>query len=195
MATADKEIQDLSLYTSADFSRFLPVEFRGKPYVTWACRYSSRGVDFGRQTMEIEFSKIYEYLRERFSKYEIVVVSDAVGCSHYASLARNLGIDDLRFSKNYLTEFVGDAALVLNSHFFFCFRAGGIGQVALLSKMPFEMMSPVMNEIQWDNENLTAWQTEFQTFVILKKHQFETNRNLDLDKLGYQQLTDRSGVG
>ena len=195
MATTDIQTQDSSLYSPNDFSRLLPQTFRGKQYVTWACRYSTRGGDFGRQTMEVEFVKIYDYLRERFPKCEIVVVSDVVGCDHYTSLAKKLGIGDLRFSKEYFTDFTGDAALVLNSQFFFCFRAGGIGQVALLSKMPFEMMSPVMNEIPWNKDKLTAWQTKVQTFVILKKHQFDENRNANLEKLGFQQLTDRSGIG
>ena len=195
MAKADPRIQDLSLYSPSDLSRLLPQAFHGKQYVTWACRYSARGTDFGRQTMETEFVQIYGYLRKRFPHCEIVVVSDSVGCVHYASLAKKRGIDDLRFSKEYFTDFTGDAALVLNSQFFFCFRAGGIGQVALLSKMPFEMMSPLMNEIPWNREQLTAWQTKAQTFVILKKHQFEDNREMDLYKLGFQQRTDRSGIG
>lgn len=195
MAITDLQTQDSSLYSPNDFSRLLPQAFRGKQYVTWACRYSTRGTDLGRQTMELEFVKIYGYLRERFPKCEIVVVSDVGGCGHYTSLAKKLGIGDLRFSKEYFTDFSGDAALVLNSQFFFCFRAGGIGQVALLSKMPFEMMGPVMNEIPWNKGKLTSWQTKVQTFVILKKHQFEENRESDLEKLGFQQSTDRGGIG
>ena len=195
MATSDILTQNRILFSSTDFIEYLPDQFRGKSYVTWACRYSAKGADFGRQTMENEFCKIYSYLRDRFPSYDIVLVSDESGCAHYSTLAKNNGILDLKYSKTYFTDFVGDSALVANSQYFFCFRAGGIASVAVLSNLPYEMFLPLMNEIPWDKNKLTVWQKETQTYVILNKHQFEQHRDRDLDKLGVQRRRDGGGIG
>ena len=191
MDTIDEDLRSSAVYSPETFQSVLPKPFQDRSYITWACRYSPLGTDLGRQTYSREFSSIYEYLRRNFPKHSIVVVSDKIGCDHYAQLSESLNIDDLEFSKNYDTDFVSDAALVLSSDFFFSFRAGGIGQLALLSQVPFEIMSPVMNEIPWSNSSLTSWQTPEQSFVILNKHQFEKNREQDLDHLGSHPLTKR----
>jgi hypothetical protein len=195
MASAEPHVQSLSLYSPNDFASFVPDSLRGTPYVSWACRYSRKGGDLGRQTRKDEFRKIYWYLRRRFPQCRILIVSDAVGCKHYSSLANELGIEDILFSKDYFTDFLGDASLVMNSQYFFSFRAGGIGQIPLLSRIPFEVLSPLMNEIPWDKDRLTFWQTKSQTFVVLRKHQFEDDRDSDLVKLGFQELSHRGGLG
>jgi len=145
--------------------------------------------------MKEEFRKIYSYLRIRFPQSEIMIVSDAIGCRHYLSLSKELGIEDLLFSKDYSPDFLGDTALVMNSQMFFSFRAGGIGQVPLLSKMPFEILGPLMNEIPLNKNEVTSWQTESQSFVVLRKHQFEDDRESDLNSLGFQERANRGSVG
>ena len=188
MATIDEDLRARAVYSPETFQSVLPKPLQDRSYITWACRYSTLGTDLGRQTYSREFSTIYEYLRKNFPKHLIVIVSDQIGCQHYMQLARSLNIDDLEFSKHYETDFVSDGAIVLSSDFFFSFRAGGIGQLALLSQMSFEILSPVMNEIPWSDSKLTCWQTPEQSFVILKKHQFEKNREHDLDHLGTHPL-------
>ena len=195
MASLESHDQNSILYSPAEFERYMPESFRETRYVSWACRYSEKGGDIGRQTNKDEFHTIYLYLNRRFPDSSIMVVSDAIGCDHYSELANELGIDTLMFSKEYSPHFLGDAALVMNSEFFFSFRAGGMSQVPLYSKLPFEVMGPLMNEIPWDKQRVTSWQTAYQTFVILKKHQFEEHRELDLTMLGFQELSDRSGIG
>jgi hypothetical protein len=195
MASSESDLQNRCLYSPSEFSNCLPRSFEGRAYVAWACRYSTKCGDAGRQTMKEEFRKIYSYLRIRFPQSEIMIVSDAIGCRHYLSLSKELGIEDLLFSKDYSPDFLGDTALVMNSQMFFSFRAGGIGQVPLLSKMPFEMLGPLMNEIPLNKNEVTSWQTESQSFVVLRKHQFEDDRESDLNSLGFQERANRGSVG
>ena len=184
MARAPLAIQDRTLFSSDDFKTHLPKQFPPEPYVSWHCRYSPRGVDIGRQTLEAEFLESYQYIRKRFWNHNIVIISDSRGCEHYAELAKQLQVVDLLFSKEYSSDFLGDAALIMNSRYFYWFRGGGIGNIALLSRMPFEMIGPVMNEIMWDRERLTSWQGDSQHWILLEKHQFVEDRSQDLKKIG-----------
>lgn len=194
MASATSYSKNRTLYSPTEFGHFIPDTFAEQRYITWACRYSTKGGDFGRQTLDTEFEVIHSYLTRRFPNCAILVVSDEIGCSHYASVADRLGIVDVQFSKEFSKDFLGDSALIMNSEFFFAFRAGGIMNPPMLSKMPFEMMAPLMNEIPWDKRRLTSWQTDSQSFVVLRKHQFEPNRELDLAKLGFHEQSQRGGI-
>ena len=111
-------------------------------------------------------------------------MSDLEGCQHYSSLATELQIDDLLFSKDFSPDLLGDFALVMGSDFFFWYRAGGIGIVPLISTMPFEMIGPLKHEIRWDKRNLTSWQQESQTFIVVEKHETVDDRSADLDRIG-----------
>ena len=70
------------------------------------------------------------------------------------------------------------------SEFFFCFRGGGIQGFPIYSKIPFEIFSPIMDEDMWDNNKMTSWQTEQQNWVLLLKHQFDDDRQSNLNELG-----------
>jgi len=177
--------QNRILFSVRDFEKYIPKSFEINPYVTWQCRYSSRGVDFGRQTLRDEFLKSYTYLRTRFPGHQVMIISDVDGCEHYSTLAKDLDIADLVFSKDYSSDFLGDAALLLNSDFFFFFRGGGIGLFAIHSRIPYEYFSPIMNDMMWDKKKFASWQGESQRFVLLDKHQFVEDRSLDLEKIGF----------
>jgi hypothetical protein len=177
------------LFSSNEFKDYYPTAFCPGPYISWHCRYSLRGVDFGRQTLEDEFVASYEYLKFRFPDHQIIIVSDSLGCDHYSALAVKLQITDLHFSKDYSRTFLGDAALVMASDFFYWFRGGGIGNIALLSNMPYEMLGPLMNAIMLEDNMISAWQEKWQKFVVLEKHQFVSNRRKDIARIGESQLT------
>jgi hypothetical protein len=99
-------------------------------------------------------------------------------------VAKDLEIDGLLFSKDFTTDFLGDAALVMRSDFFFWFRAGGMCIIPVISKMPYECLGPLMNERMWDRKRLTSWQEDSQRWVNLQKHQFVDDRSLDIEKIG-----------
>jgi len=188
MATAPRAIQNRTLFTFSDFEEYFPTSFTSKQYVAWHCRYDLRGTDYGRQTTKDEFLYSYNYLRRRFPNHDIIIISDRLGCQHYSSLASILQIDDILFSKEYSFDFLGDAALIMNSDFFYWFRGGGVSQLGLVSRIPFEMLGPLMNEAMWNKRCLTSWQGDSQRFVVLKKHQFVYDRSLDIDKIGSDYL-------
>ena len=178
--------QDRVLYSLNDFPDYSKQCLNIGPFITWHCRYSLKGVDFGRQTLPDEFLAIHSYLKKRFSLHRIIIISDLAGCAHYSRLAAELQIDDLLFSKDYSPDFLGDSSLIMNSDFFFLFRGGGIGTIPLLSRLPYEFIGPVMPEVFWDKKRLTSWQGEAQSFVQLQRHQFVANRSEDLANLGFE---------
>lgn len=187
MAKLSSHDQDRVLFSPEEFDRLVPEPFykeQDGPYVAWQCRYSGRGVDFGRQTMVEEFQRCYDRIRELYPEHGILVVSDKAGCDHYSELAGALGIDELLFTKNYSSDFLGDAALLMKSDFVFFFRGGGIGLFAIHSRIPFEYYSPIMNDMMWNEGKFSSWETDRQAFVLLEKHQFVKDRRLDLERIG-----------
>ena len=166
MANTSESLRDRILFSSNDFSAHTPTSFGIGPYVSWHCRYSLLNHSAHRQTTPDEFVKSHNYLRNRFPTHRILIVSDGRGCQHYAALARDLGIDDVLFSKDYSSDFLGDAALVMNSDFFYWLRAGGMNSLPLVSRMPYEMVGPLGHETMWDKRKLTSWQEETQSFVV-----------------------------
>ena len=181
MAKSSPEVQRKALYTFADFSDSIP-ELGDDEYISWHCRYN-RTVDQGRHTNAEEFLKSYFFLRSEFPKHEIMIVSDEVGCEHYADLSRSLDIDDLLFSKDYSTDFMGDVALIMKSEFFYVFRGGGIACVPICSAMPYVCIQPIGDEASWSRKQQTSWQTESQHYIKIKKHQFVKDRSEDLSRI------------
>ncbi len=190
MADLPESVQDRILLSSRDFEMRFPTMFDADPYISWHCRYSSN-YDFGRQTLPDEFLKCYQYLKTRFENHQIVIISDSVGCEHYASVANDLNIQDLMFSKDYSDDFLGDAALVLNSKFFFSFRGGGMGQIAELSRISYECLGAVMNDNFWDRKRFSSWQGDSQIYIVLEKNQFVDDRSLDVELIGSGQTESR----
>ncbi len=179
MAKSSPELQDEILYTYADFSSSIP-EIGERKFVSWHCRY--RATDDGRQTNAEEFLKSYSFLRSRFPDHEILVISDDVGCEHYADLAKSLDINDILFCKDYSTDFMGDVALIMKSEFFYVFRGGGIACAPLCSAKPYLciMEGPSSDEASWNRKLHTAWQKETQAYIKIQKHQFVKDREQDL---------------
>tara|TARA_Y100000031_G_C8201585_1_gene376466 strand:+ start:251 stop:541 length:291 start_codon:yes stop_codon:yes gene_type:complete len=95
------------------------------------------------------------------------------------------------FSKDYSDDFLGDAALVLNSKFFFSFRGGGMGQIAELSRISYECLGAVMNDNFWDRKRFSSWQGDSQIYIVLEKNQFVDDRSLDVELIGSGQTESR----
>jgi len=178
MAKSSRELQDEILYTYADFSDSMPQIGEGK-FVSWHCRY--RAVNDDRQTNTEEFLKSYSFLRSRFQDHEIVVISDEVGCKHYAELAKSLDINDVRFCKDYSTDFMGDIALIMKSEFFYVFRGGGIVCAPMCSAKPYLcIMEDLTEAMSWSRKQHTAWQREAQEYFKIQRDQHVKDRHQDL---------------
>ena len=164
MASLPEGSRHQVLFGRDEFLSELPVEFMNRRFVTWHCRFSTRW-DESRLTTDEDFIVGYRAICERFPGREVLVVSDEVGCAHYADTARSLGLDGLLFSKDVSTSFLGDCALILQSEFFFCYRGGGILEIPFMSVMPYEIVAPVMNETMWSSRSLGCWQEQNQRWL------------------------------
>lgn len=133
-------------------------------YVTWACRYSERW-SIERNLSDEEFIRTYAHLRQRFPDQGIMVVSDAVGCAHFAELARRHRLDCM-FSKQYSQTFLGDGALILNSEFCLQVLGGGIAVIPIFSKIPYEITTGVGYEVRWSKRKAMSWQQPSQSYFI-----------------------------
>ncbi len=183
MANSSESEQDQVLYSACEFKKHVPDTFSEKLYVSWGCRYSLNSMDY-RYTTADEFLKIHAHLRARFPNRKILIVSDAPGCRYYSCLAESLQITDLLFSKDYSTEFLGDMALIMNSDFFFWFRAGGIDVIPRFSRLPYEMLGHNCHELMWDKKRLTSWQGDNQKNVNIGVLQPLDDRSADLERMG-----------
>ena len=172
MATLDEDGHRQVLFGRDEFIEHLPVAFEGRRFVSWHCRYSTRW-DESRLTTGDEFVVGYKALSQRFPGREILVVSDEVGCRHYAEMARSLGLGGLSFSKEVSSSFLGDCALILQSEFFFCYRGGGILEIPFMSVMPYEIVAPVMNETMWSSRRLGCWEDQTQRWLNVPRVRVE----------------------
>ena len=166
LSEADERLRDQVLFSYQELAPKVELKPVTGPYITWHCRHSQWGTD--RNTEEKDFLKIHAYLRRRFPHHSVMIVSDTVGCAHYAKLAKRHYLNCL-FSKDYSQTFLGDGALILGSSFFFVVRGGGIGLIPTFSKIPYEITLPmaiaVHNETVWSKVKLTSWQSDQQLWV------------------------------
>lgn len=136
--------------------------FIGGDYVAWGVR--NRAVSPERNIGESEFRLLYLALLNRSRGSPIVIVSDHESCEFFKKVAHKFGFVCL-FSADYSESFLDDAAIALGGKIFFQVRGGGMGEVALYSKLPFEMsytLSPPRKTIR--KSQITAWQTSQQIF-------------------------------
>ena len=117
VATLDEGGRCQILFGRDEFLEELPPTFVNRELVTWHCRYSTRW-DESRLTTDDEFLVGHQAICRRFPGREVLVVSDAVGCTHYAAMARSLGLKGLLFSKDASPSCLGVCALILQSEFF-----------------------------------------------------------------------------
>jgi len=139
-------------------------------YVTFCARYSLRwGVE--RNLTLKNLKDIYFYLSKVYPSHKIMLVSDNDGCEYYKKLAHKEKLDII-FSKSYSPTFLGDGALILGSAYYLQFLGGGIGVVAMFSRVPYEITSLLANEKMWSKSKFMYWQSELQKFNPNKKFNF-----------------------
>jgi len=132
-------------------------------YIAWHCRFSSEwGSD--RNLSESDFISLYNYLKERFPGFSIVIISDLAGCSYYKIISDKYNLH-CYYSKDYSDSFFGDCYLILNSSFYFQFKGGGIGTIPILSFLPYEIRCRIFHERFWSKTKATSWQTPDQKFI------------------------------
>lgn len=132
-----------------------------KPYVAWHFRYNKIWGSHYNNNFD-EFGKIQNYLSNKFKDYKILIVSDSIGCRKAEQYAKMLN-KNIYFSKNYTSSFFGDMQIILNSNFYFQYKAGGLNIVAQFSNIPYEILAMgTAEEIPWSNIHYTSWQQNNQ---------------------------------
>lgn len=163
MASTSAELRSQFLLTADTILAKVHVNLPHVPYVTWHARYT---VQYRQQSnlTEEEFVQIHSRLRALYPQHALMVISDTSGCSHFKKLAQKHGLSCL-FSKDYSDSFMGDAALILASSYYFQLRGGGMGVVPIFSALPYEYVGPLANELAWADARLTSWSTDRQIFT------------------------------
>ena len=161
----DKEpyLVDRVLFSCEEISQKVNISPVDKKYITWACRYSKKW-SFSRNLSDKEFLSIHEQLKKKYPYHLIMIVSDDYGCDYFSQLSQKYNLNTI-FTKQYSQSFLGDAALILKSDFFFQLRSGGIGIFPLFSAMPYEIISPLANEIMWSKSKVLSFQNDSQLFL------------------------------
>jgi len=135
-----------------------------KPYITWNCRYSNKW-ETHRNTIDSEFLLVHNALSKLYPHHAIMIISDLAGCDYFRSLAKVNNFDCL-FSKDFSDSLIGDGFLILNSHYFYVLRGGGITVFPLFSKIPYKVVFKGSNEVEWRRGKATSWATENQIFRL-----------------------------
>ena len=148
-------LSSTSLETKNQVSQTNYVTFNARRNMNW---------DKNRNLTEYEFFKYYDRIRLKHESKKIILVSDLVGIEYYMNLAakKNLRLEQ---SKSFGYGFVDDAYLVLNSDFYYQLKGGGLGMVALMSDLPFEIAVGTINENYWRYPTLTSWQKPSQNYI------------------------------
>jgi hypothetical protein len=159
----DPDIDREKYFLSIENFNSLDVELPGYPYITWAARYSKPWA-YERNLTVDEFAPIYESLKSYFPKHKIMVVSDEIGCAHFKEVSMKNDLD-LIFSKDFSKSFMGDAALIINSDYFFVLRSGGISAIPVFSKMPYGIIATPIHETIKYHRKMASWSTKEQIFI------------------------------
>ena len=160
-----KKLYEKALLTKNDFQI---VSCDLNEYISWHLRYSTKW-DFHRNINKKDFEAIGSYLSTRFPKKKILIISDKVGCE-FIKKNNLLFRFNLAYSIDYTNTFQGCANLILNSKFYFQYRAGGMYPVAAYSRVPYAISLPIKgiaNEYLIDDNKIVSNAQKDQIFIDL----------------------------
>ena len=161
-----------------------------KTYVLWHVRRSSiwsKEYDLSDQ----EFVDLYKKLREAIGfNVDIVVCSSDEGLRSTRELASKTNLE-IRFSRDYSENFLGDVALLYGSLFFIQLGGGGMSEYAWSSSVPFLDINCPLPDIyviykrlfgvKVKSGTITSWQCSSQmlsTQAMFKRYDIESQLKL-----------------
>lgn len=133
-------------------------------YVAFACRWNQSWGQYRNMSTEL-FVNMVKLLTAEFPTFEIIAVSDRIGCDHFRRIADDNQLV-CQFSKDYSDSFLGDAALVLNSEAWVQIRGGGIGMIPLWSDLPFLFFGRISSEQALLSRKTSQFRNLNQRFVV-----------------------------
>jgi hypothetical protein len=138
-----------------------------KNFITLHCRFNPLQIHKknSRNLKKNEFLKIVKLLKRKFKTYELVVISDKVGCKYFTQISKDHKLD-ISYSKDYTKSFIEDGALILNSKYYFQVWGGGMCVFTYYSKLPsLRCTTTLHNELSFTKNQLALWHTE-KNFLI-----------------------------
>ena len=151
------------LLSAQDLEENVSLSDPPQKFVSWHCRKSNKESSQERNTRESEFYRVCHELIKLFPDRNLLIISDEKGCEYYKNLAQKKGLN-LFFSKDYSKSFLGDGFLILNSHFHFISRGGGIDMFSLFSENSYQAYVDCVSEKPWSNTKAHPWSNENQAF-------------------------------
>jgi hypothetical protein len=140
-----------------------------QPYVTWNVRAAQ--YDLARNLTESEIIKIYKQLCESFPKSQIVILSNDSGVNRVQEVVLTSAIPKewvTRLVAQPKDDFLAAMRLLLGSQAFVQHLGGGIGVVALYSRVP--MFTSMFRPGSYPNPKggrLMEWNQPTQKYVLI----------------------------
>ena len=142
-----------------------------KPYVSWHMKYNKKWGNYNNSKPELKF--IFNKLNSKFKNKKIIIISDRVGCNFAKKILKKN--KNIYYSKDITKNFFTDMILLVNSDFYFQYKAGGVYNVALFSSVPYRVIAfPSPFNKAWNNKKFVSWQL---------KSQFRERKNITLNKV------------
>ena len=142
-----------------------------KPYISWHLRYNKKWGNYNNSKPEVKL--IFNKLNSRFKNKKIIIISDRDGCNFAKKILKKN--KNIYYSKDVTTNFFEDMILLVNSDFYFQYKAGGIYNVALFSTVPYKVIAfPSPFNEAWNKEKFVSWQL---------KTQLRERKNITLNKV------------
>ena len=130
-----------------------------KPYISWHLRYNKKWGNYNNSEQEIKV--IFNKLNSKFKNKKIIIISDYDGCNFAKKILKKN--KNIYYSKDVTTNFFEDMILLVNSDFYFQYKAGGIYNVALFSTVPYKVIAfPSPFNEAWNKEKFVSWQLKTQ---------------------------------
>ena len=168
--TEDKKFLKKFLLDKKEFQKPNKIH-KIKPYITWHVRFNKKWGNYNNSASELKF--IFNKLQQRFKDKKIVIISDHEGCKFARKIFKKY--KKIFYCKDITNNFFEDIILLINSDFYFQYKAGGFFNVASFSSIPYKVIawrSP-FNE-PWSKKKFVSWQL---------KTQFREHKNISLNKI------------
>jgi len=133
-----------------------------KPYITWHIRKNNKWGNYNNSKEEI--LKISNYLKKFKKKHNILILSDENTCRWARKILKN--IHNIYYSDIIANGFTECAKALINSDYFFQFKAGGLTHIAYFTNVPYKIISySNPHDKSFSKKKFLSWQRDDQIRV------------------------------
>ena len=133
------------------------------PYVTWSIRQNPKWGNYNNKKEDLV--KIYKYLKNKFPKHKIFIISTKAGCN-WAKKLLSKKTQHIYYSSNFTNNFIGCFEIICNSDYYFEFKGGGMKFMTYLTRLPYKIIAYIAPlDTSWSNKKYLSWQYQKQERV------------------------------